>query len=301
MVLAALALALTAQVAPLEDEPLAFARALLAEQDTYRAITELKRFSFLRGGVEGLHAQLLIGQLYAEGRMVEASRFHLGRVMAVGERRTTTAARLLELQNVCITRVLSGNCAEELSRLPDDTPVGLKPYLLRYFGVLMGDEATTGSRPASPDEVSAARLEVFASERAALPLQRPWLAGLLSAVLPGAGQVYNGRLLDAGLAFVLTGATVTGTVVLLARQQPDWGFGIPLGLLALVFYSGNIVNAVGDAFRLNEQTQVEFAKKLEREAWPKLSVALGPNAASVSVTMKLGAEPVRVVLDSARE
>jgi hypothetical protein len=301
MVLAALTLALTAQVAPLEDEALAFARTLLAEQDTYRAITELKRFSFLRGGPAAAHVQLLIGQLYAEGRMVEASRFHLGRVMAINEPRTSTAARLLELQNVCITRILSGNCAEELSRLPDDTPLGLKPYLLRYFGVLMGNETPAGTPTPSPDEVSPARLEVFAAERAALPMQRPWLAGVLSAVLPGAGQVYNGRLVDAGLAFVLTGASVAGTVVLLARQQPDWGFGIPLGLLALVFYSGNIVNAVGDAFRLNEQTSAAFAKKLEREAWPKLSVTLGPNAASVAVTMKLGADAKRVVLDTARD
>jgi hypothetical protein len=274
-----------------EDESLAFARLLLAEQDPYRAITELKRFAFLRGGPEALHAHLLIGSVYAKGRMVDASRFHFDRVVAVGEPRTSTAARLLSLENVCITRILSGNCAEAIAELPDDTPLGLKPHLTRYFGVLMGTEPA----PAVPTEV----LGRLAVERAALPLQRPWLAGLLSAVLPGAGQLYNGRWLDASLAFILTGASVAGTVALLARPQPEWGFGIPLGLLALVFYTGNIVNAVGDAFRLNEQTYAAFAKKLEQEAWPKLGLSVGPNGGSFTLTMSLGGE-TKTVLEGTR-
>jgi len=279
-----------------EDEALAFARQLLADQDTYRAITELKRFAFLRGGPEALHANLLIGYVYAKGQMVDASRFHLERVVLVNEPRSAKAARLLSLENVCITRILSGNCTEAIAALPDDTPLGLKRYLTRYLGVLMGVATVPGpgAEEAEANEVLG-RLE---RERANLPLQRPWLAGLLSAVLPGAGQISNGRVLDAALAFVLTGASVAGTVVLLARPQPEWGFGIPLGLLALVFYSGNIGNAVGDAFRLNEQRSLAFAKKLEREAWPHMAVTLGPNGASFSLTMKLGSALERTVLES---
>jgi hypothetical protein len=283
-----------ATAAPREDEALAFARVLLAEQDPYRAITELKRFAFQRGGPEALHAHLLMGQVYAKGKMVDASRFHFDRVISVGEPRTAIAARLLSLENVCVTRVLSGNCAEEIAQLPDDTPLGLKRHYTRYFGVLMG-AAPPAASTATPDV-----LDRLAEERAALPLQRPWLAGLLSAVLPGAGQAYNGRWLDASLAFVLTGASVAGTVALLARPQPEWGFGIPLGLLALVFYSGAIVNAVGDAFRLNEQAYAAFAKKLEAEAWPKLGLTVGPNGGTFTLTMALGREAPRTVIDSAR-
>jgi hypothetical protein len=88
-------------------------------------------------------------------------------------------------------------------------------------------------------------------------------------------------------------------VALLARPQPEWGFGIPLGLLALVFYTGNIVNAVGDAFRLNEQTYAAFAKKLEQEAWPKLGLSVGPNGGSFTLTMSLGGE-TKTVLEGTR-
>lgn len=291
MVLTILVTLTLAQDAPREDESLAFARTLLAEQDVYRAITELKRFSFQRGGMQALSAQLLIGHLYAKGRMVDASRFHFERVLRVNEPRTSLAARLLSLENVCVTRVLTGNCAEEIDALPDDTPLGLKRHLTRYFGVLMNTEvAITG--PASDGDAALDRLKL---ERQGLELKRPWLAGVLSAVLPGAGQLYDGRPLDAVLAFVLTGACAAGTVVLLARPQPEWGFGIPLGLLGLVFYSGNIVNAVGDAHRINERAYADFAKKLEAEAWPKMGLAIGPNGATFTLTMTLGGQKAVVL------
>jgi hypothetical protein len=285
MVLTLVAALTLAQEAPArEDEALAFARTLLAEQDVYRAIGELKRFSFQRGGLQALSAQLLIGHLYAKGRMVDASRFHLERVLLVQEPRSSLAARLLSLENVCVTRVLTGNCAEEIDALPDDTPLGLKRHLRRYFGVLMDSEVTSPG-PALEFDPTFDHLKL---ERASLDLRRPWLAGVLSAVLPGAGQLYDGRPLDAVLAFVLTGACVAGTVALLARPKPEWGFGIPLGLLGLVFYTGNIVNAVGDAHRINERAYADFAKKLEAEAWPKMAIALGPNGATFTLTMSLG-------------
>lgn len=290
MVLALIAALTAGQV--VEDEPLAFARTLLAEQDPYRAITELKRFAFLRGGPQAVHTQLLIGHLYAKGKMVEASRFHLSRVIAVNEPMTSLAARLLVLENVCVTRILSGNCAEEIAALPDDTPLALKAYLTRYFAVLMGTELQPATGPLT---TANATLERLVEERSLSSPKSPALAGILSAVVPGAGQLYNGRPLDAGLAFVLTGGCVAGTIATLARAEPQWGFGIPLGVLALIFYAGNIVNAVGDAFRLNEHAALAFAKQLEAKAWPKFSFALGPNGASFGLTMKLGGEEHVVV------
>lgn len=294
MVLALVAALTVAQTPLREDEPLAFARTLLDEQDPYRAITELKRFAFLRGGREALHTHLFIGHLYAKGKQVEASRFHLMRVMAAKDPLTSLAARLLVLENVCITRILSGNCAEEIAALPDDTPLGLKPYLTHYFAALMGSE-----RPSSTGALTAAHatLDLLTEEHRAMPLRRPWLSGLLSAVVPGAGQLANGRPLDAALAFVLTGGCVAGTVALLARPEPQWGFGVPLGVLALIFYAGNIVNAVGDAYRLNEQAALAWAKQLERRAWPKFTFALGPNGATFGLTMALDGQE-RVVLEA---
>lgn len=290
---AALALTFLAQVEPLTspDASLAFAQSLAAEGDAYRAIGELKRYAFLKGGVHALRAQLLIGQLYAEAGQVDASRFHFARLTTVGQQPYASAARLLDLRNVCITQLLRGNCREQLDALPDELPHGLKPWLQATHAILVDPSALPAELPP--------QLAALAQARSELSLQRPWLAGLLSAVLPGAGQLYNRRPLDAALAFVLTGATTTGTVVLLAREKPEWGFAIPLGLLALVFYSGNIVNAVGDANRLNEQTWADFAARVQAEAWPRFTLAASPDGASIGLSFELpGAPPKRVLTDA---
>jgi TM2 domain-containing membrane protein YozV len=283
------------------DEALAFSASLLAEKDTYRAITELKRFAFLSPGPKALHADLLLGQLYAEAGSIDASRFHFSRVMESGERDAATAAALLNLQNVCITRILSGNCEEEVKRLPEETPLGLRPYYLRYWQVLM-DLPGLPMEQASPElRVGADTLEQLHTERRSLSLKSPAVAGVLSALLPGAGQAYNGRYVDAGLALGLTGLTTFGAVSLLSREQPDWALGVPLGLFALVFYTGNIVNAVGDAFRMNENTYRDFSKRLQRKAWPQMAVSLGPHGASFILLMQLGNAPPVPVLESPEE
>ncbi|MBL9039461.1 MAG: hypothetical protein JNG84_13160 [Archangium sp.] len=275
------------------DATLAFAEHLVTEHDTYRAITELKRFGFTRGGAFAVHADLRIGQLYAGARQVDASRFHLGRAMSGGPP-ARTAAQLLEASNVCLTRRLWENCGDDLAALSDETPLGLKPYLSAFVDVMLARPPPGPLVVAPPLAEAAHRLEALRLERAALPLKTPWLAGVLSAVLPGAGQVSNGRFVDAGLAFALTGGAVAGAVALLARRQPEWGFGISLAVLASVFYVGNIVNAVGDAHRINEQRLDAFARTLEAQAWPRFDVALSPSGAAFTLTMKLGSSPAKV-------
>lgn len=297
--LAPLVLALTAQAPVSAPGDFDYAIALLAEGDSYRAIGELKRFSYLTGGEAALRAQLLIGQLYADAKQPEAARFHLSRVANVGAEPFATTARLLTTRTSCSGTLMLASCREDVAALPAGTALGLDAYLRRYVEVVAG--VPGGLAPVSPELAGQAlRLEEFAAKRQALPMQRPWLAGVLSTLLPGAGQVYNGRLLDAALALVLTGACAWGTVNFLARAKPEWGLGIPLGLLALTFYTGNIVNAVGDAYRLNDQALETFARKLEREAFPKVLLAVGPGAASLAVAVKFGdAPPVRVVREGA--
>jgi hypothetical protein len=299
---AALVLALMGQApepsAPPTDDSFAFGLALLADGDSYRAITELKRFGFRHGGLEALRTQLLIGKLYADAQQVEASRFHLQRVIDAGAEPFATTARLLTLRNVCVTRKALASCREEILGLPPTAPLGLDAYARRYFEVLTGAPATfVQVEPALAPQLRA--LEALSAERAALPRQRPWLAGALSAVLPGSGQLSNGRPLDAALALVLTGVTAYGAVRLLARPQPEWGLGIPVGLLALIFYTGNIVNAVGDAWRLDEQRAEAFARRLEQQAFPTVALAVGPNAATLTVAVRFGDGPALRVLSDA--
>jgi putative component of membrane protein insertase Oxa1/YidC/SpoIIIJ protein YidD len=89
----------------------------------------------------------------------------------------------------------------------------------------------------------------------ALPRKSRWLAGSLSAVLPGSGQVYAGRPADGAVAFLVNSVLIGGTVVA-ARRHENVTAGA-LGFVAFGFYTGNVygaVNAAAKHDRAEEQT-----------------------------------------------
>ena len=94
-----------------------------------------------------------------------------------------------------------------------------------------------------------------------LPRRSPTVAGLLSAALPGAGQVYVGRWLEAPAALVVNGLLLAAGWQLYEREQ--W-FGLGLvGALEFGFYGGNITSAVAGARRFNRRVWTERVAPLE--------------------------------------
>ncbi len=94
----------------------------------------------------------------------------------------------------------------------------------------------------------------------------PWLAGLLSFILPGIGQVYCGKLVR-GLVFgVLYGLAIPALLGLLAYIRP--APTVLFGLLAFVAALGVVVAAVLDAYRLAVRTRPDY----ERQAYNRLAV-----------------------------
>jgi TM2 domain-containing membrane protein YozV len=43
-------------------------------------------------------------------------------------------------------------------------------------------------------------------------MREPWIAGLLSLLVPGVGQIYNGRIVIGIIWLILTGVSWIGTV-----------------------------------------------------------------------------------------
>jgi putative component of membrane protein insertase Oxa1/YidC/SpoIIIJ protein YidD len=84
-----------------------------------------------------------------------------------------------------------------------------------------------------------------AGELEVLPSRSRWLAGSLSAVLPGAGQLYAGRPEDGAVAF-LTNAILIGGTAAAAHNDED-ATAVALGFVALGFYAGNVYGAVNAA------------------------------------------------------
>jgi hypothetical protein len=80
-----------------------------------------------------------------------------------------------------------------------------------------------------------------------LPTKSLWLAGSLSAVLPGAGQLYAGRWEDGLVAFT-TNAVLIGATALAWHRDERVTAGA-LGCVAFGFYAGNVYGGVNAAAR----------------------------------------------------
>lgn len=145
---------------------------------------------------------------------------------------------------------------QQLSALPV-SPV--TDYRLSWISVRLAE-------PAKPPGA-------FGEDYAALPglrLKRPALAGTLSAVLPGSGQLYAGQPRDAASAFLVNGVLIGATTALVLREQY---VGASLtGVLALSFYSGNIYAAVNAAHKRNRRLQTQRIEALEDEHEMRLTV-----------------------------
>ncbi|HJN72634.1 MAG TPA: hypothetical protein QGF58_01755 [Myxococcota bacterium] len=90
--------------------------------------------------------------------------------------------------------------------------------------------------------------------------RHPGLAGGLSAVVPGAGQVYAGSPREGVSALLLTGV-LAGSAGALARREV-WGGAALFGGFALASYGVNIHGAVQAARAHNERLEAERLERL---------------------------------------
>lgn len=245
-------------------DPLSFADQLAAEGDHYRAITEYKRFlhdhptdprasrarlaialSLLAGERWGQADKALETVWTKHPRSPQAHRARRLHAAAAYQREDylTARDRYRELaQNsseASAARALAG-----LSSLRRDDPAAAAEDfsaapLLRRVDLLQG-----------------------LAEYQALPRKSPQLAGTLSALLPGAGQLYTERPRQAGIAFALNTVFIYGAVE--AWDNDNHALAALLGLVELGWYGGNIYNAMNNAHQFNRRTQHNFLDRLEQ-------------------------------------
>ena len=96
-----------------------------------------------------------------------------------------------------------------------------------------------------------------------IPQKSPPAAGILAALLPGAGHLYSERYRDAAIAFALNGAFIWGTVE--AFEHKNYVVGGILTFFELGWYSGNIYSAVSSAHKYNRDKKKDYLDQLERE------------------------------------
>jgi hypothetical protein len=100
--------------------------------------------------------------------------------------------------------------------------------------------------------------EALVGER--LPTKSPVLAGIFSGLFPGSGQLYNGRLGDALLAFFLNSLFIVGAIEAIHNDAPAIA-GI-LSFFGAGWYAGNVYGAINGAHKHNRHTTETFLGNL---------------------------------------
>jgi len=260
---------------------------LYAAYDDYRAITAMRRYQILAADPQATFlSQLIIGQIYHRNAKFGLAAYNFEQAVKVAPDTPTRAwVYLLTVQELCLPLSLYYECR---NRLNDAVQIqGITPeqrelidYQRLYVDVVLRSEYVTPQRSKMFSDPELAKRAEGLIERDAefddLKLKRPWAAGVLSGVLPGAGQAYNGRWVDAGVAFGLN-AGLGALFAYSIAGTDSLPFQITSGLLLASFYAGNIANAVTDAQRINADRYLNFFDQLKVDYWPRVRFGISRN------------------------
>ncbi|MCD6525389.1 MAG: tetratricopeptide repeat protein [Desulfuromonas sp.] len=242
-------------------QDLGFADALYAEGDYYRAVTEYKRFLHENPTANQLpRVKLNIARCYLYAERWEQAEQSLELLKTSFP--TTTEQDYASLLYAEIP-YRQGNYSLTSQRAHG---LNLSPQLLshqqnlRLWALAQQGRYNEASNlikqqpelsPLTPREITTLQQ---------LPLKSPRLAGTLSAVLPGAGQLYAGRYREAGMSLALNAAFLCGGL-----QAIDTGNEILGGILLFFeagWYGGNIYNAMNSTHKYNRHLQQSALQQL---------------------------------------
>lgn len=252
---------------------------LYEEREDWRAISALRRHALLADDPAATYlTSLLIAQMYERNARHEASALSYERALLFAPDPASRAwSFLLSTQQLCLPMSLYVACRARLEEFERDaTLTPAQQELVAYERLFLDIVLRRGSvGPARLAPLKDARLRTHAQalierDRAfhELDTKNPWLATSLS-LLPGAGQLYNGRPGEAAVAFGLNAGF--GALTYFSFAQWDSApLGIASAILLAGFYVGNLVNAYTDAERITAAQYQAFFEGLGRAHWPRV-------------------------------
>jgi len=110
-------------------------------------------------------------------------------------------------------------------------------------------------------------LEAKCADGPDLPMKHPNLAAVMSAVIPGSGQMYSGRVYDGFRHLVINGLLIYSVYQLFKNDY--YAGGYLLAGFTLPFYVGNVVGAKRAAEQRNATTRTRFVSQSIAEAGQK--------------------------------
>lgn len=253
-------------------DSLSFAESLARQGDHFRAVTEFKRFlHFHPEDPRAPRAQLgIAASLRKAKRWQELDQA----LELVWSKYPDSPEASLARQHYAEAAAARGDFARARSRyegLRQDPNI---PARLVDFGIGLAWLEEERLEPAlmafsrinnPPDP----QLQALLLDYQRLPRKSPHLAGTLSALLPGAGQLYTERPRQAAMAFALNAAFIYGAIE--AWNQENYAVSGLVTLFEIGWYGGNIVNAVNNAHKYNRRHQEPLKQQLRN----RLNLTLG--------------------------
>ena len=117
--------------------------------------------------------------------------------------------------------------------------------------------------PESPFAEVSDRLAERIKNIETLPRRSATIAGALSVLIPGSGQVYTGQAVDGIYTFV--GVAVLGSASFYYADQGRYEVAIPVGILGAFFYGNSIYQSIQNARAFNGQQAQRFRNRLQQE------------------------------------
>lgn len=242
---------------------LGFADALFVERDYYRAVTEYKRFVYRYPN----HPQVTRARLNIARAAMAAQRWDDARAMLKHILEQAPGAEVGVQAHMLLAEIsyLQERFSLSFEYLGQIEQRHLDPTLIQRIKELQLWSLLEEERlPQAQAFLQAQKVELCPDledihQLQELPRKSPRLAGALSALLPGAGQLYNGRYREAGMALALNAAFIAGGI-----QAIDTGNTVLGGILLFFeagWYGGNIYNAVNTAHKTNRR---RYRSKLEQ-------------------------------------
>ena len=117
--------------------------------------------------------------------------------------------------------------------------------------------------PDSPFAKVSARLARIVKNVDTLPHRSPTVAGVLSAVVPGSGQVYSGKTVDGLYAFM--SVAVLGSASVYYTREERYEVAVPVAVLGVFFYGNSIYQGIRAARTFNLQHEERFRSQIQHE------------------------------------
>ena len=268
-----------------EPDLFSFATSLAAEGDHYRAITEYKRFiHYHPDDPRAAQAQLAIAEALLVGERWEKLDRALKKIWQTYPD-SSQAQQARKLYADAAYRQHNYDEAKQRYETLKQSEPATQKQTDYQIGVIYLEQDQPDKAEQSFDQlptVDQQQLQPYLNEYRQLPRKSPSVAGTLSALLPGAGQLYTKRPKQAVMAFALNAAFIYGAVE--AWDNENYAVAGIVSLFEVGWYGGNIYNAMNNAHKYN-RTQQDRLREMMRENF-NLSLGLRNNSPFLQAKFK---------------